>query len=314
MVLPPVNISTTEIFFPSDKHSSDPFEIYPEPSRLMHRLINAGNDGTRLFISRVEYMQRQIKPFHEFIVVFFRLGGSGEIEQGSSEGPQRRENFAVLERNLSDTFVENSTPFQFLWKKRFAEDILRVSSTGDRKDLEKIMPGGWIKLAELQLDGSEHMDKFTMGQLAVLTAVLQSRAPYYRLCDRQCYYYARMIWQVVNMTVGSNVQVAGGQRRQLVFREVMGRMKSEAVRGAPEVKAAFEKRWKEFIEEVARNREEHEKLYQKAKADAEIAKAERDEVEIQRDEAIALMKSLEDEMVAQLNRQIANQSDIGVQG
>ncbi|KAF5371158.1 hypothetical protein D9758_004136 [Tetrapyrgos nigripes] len=314
-----VDTSTTEIFFPPDntsiprgQHRSKSFQDSRNPSALMHRLINARNDGTHLSISRVEYMQRRIKPFHEFVVVVFRRGGSGGFgHRDSSEGPQRRENFAVLERNLSDTFVERSTPFS--WKKRFAEDIMHVSCTGDYRDLEELMPGGWIKLAELQVDGAEHTDRFTMGQLAVLTAVLQSRVPYYRLCDSQCYYYARMIWQVVNMAVGSNVQVAGGQRRQNVFGRMMDRMKAEVIRGAPEVKSAFEERWDDFVEEVARHREEHQRYYRNAIADAARARTMRDEAVIQRDEAIALMKSLEDEK-ARLAEQLNQSQSVWGQG
>ncbi|KAF9062699.1 hypothetical protein BDP27DRAFT_1336201 [Rhodocollybia butyracea] len=96
-----------------------------------------------------------------------------------------------------------------------ANDRFIISFRRKLADVDILEPSGYTRLATLTPPSSS---SFTMAKLAVLTACVTEDMPVYNTLESQCFYFGRVIWEVMRMEMGTPLDA-------IVAPNDLGRMK-----------------------------------------------------------------------------------------
>ncbi|KAH7341615.1 hypothetical protein B0J17DRAFT_704207 [Rhizoctonia solani] len=131
-----------------------------------------------------------------------------------------------------------------------ALDLCRVSAHGGFKDMtERLTLTPYSCIAELTFNDAT----FTLEKLLNLAATLSNHEPHYDLFKTQCYWYALMMWELVqrisSTTATPFTTMRPGSNRLVpwLLAQTQG---SERQRELDELVAEYERKWQSFLEEL----------------------------------------------------------------
>ncbi|KAG8696985.1 hypothetical protein FRC11_000342 [Ceratobasidium sp. 423] len=131
-----------------------------------------------------------------------------------------------------------------------ALDMCRVSAHGGFNDLaERLTLTPYTCIAELTFRN----DSFTLEKLLNLAATLSNHEPRYDLFKTQCYWYALMLWELVQRvteTAASPFTAMRPGSNRLVPWLLAQTQGSERQRELDELVAEYERKWQTFLEEL----------------------------------------------------------------
>ncbi|CAE6461289.1 unnamed protein product [Rhizoctonia solani] len=131
-----------------------------------------------------------------------------------------------------------------------ALDLCRVSAHGGFKDMaERLTLTPYSCIAELTFND----DTFTLEKLLNLAATLSNHEPHYDLFKTQCYWYALMMWELVQRVAGATATPFTTMRpgsNRLVPWLLAQTQSSERQRELDELTAEYERKWQSFLEEL----------------------------------------------------------------
>ncbi|KAF5371131.1 hypothetical protein D9758_004134 [Tetrapyrgos nigripes] len=214
--------------------------------------------------------------------------------------------FSRIASSLSHSSSSSSESLSSSSRKQWADDTLRVSYTNNYVDFTK---KGCKLLAELDFTNpstardtstrDSHGVSVSMGEILVITSLVHRRAPRYQLRHSQCYYYARMIWHLINAIAGERVEIKQKKKRHFkLFYIVKREMQKKVEEDAPGLSAEFEKDWKQFKDAVECRRKELDHPRLVAEIQREQALKEREVASLERDRALREVARLESELAA----------------
>ncbi|KAG8729848.1 hypothetical protein FRC11_007893 [Ceratobasidium sp. 423] len=131
-----------------------------------------------------------------------------------------------------------------------ALDMCRVSANGGFRDMaERLTLTPYTCIAELTFRN----DSFTLEKLLNLAATLSNHEPHYDLFKTQCYWYALMLWELVQRVTGTTASPFTTMRpgsNRLVPWLLAQTQGSERQREIDELVAEYERKWQSFSEEL----------------------------------------------------------------
>ncbi|KAF9061977.1 hypothetical protein BDP27DRAFT_1337241 [Rhodocollybia butyracea] len=222
------------IFFPvtdENRHeqkallaSRSPFKIR-DSRDVQESLVELGDPCDHLVITQVRYFQRDVAPLHEFMVVDFkdilrtdanvnnyilleRWGSNFRAPDHALEKVQEHELADADETDLigpaslaqSSSCISLNISSHSSHSSSVANDRFIVSFRRKLADVDILEPSGYTRLATLTPPSSS---SFTMAKLAVLTACVTEDMPIYNTLGSQCFYFGRVIWEVMRMEMGT---------------------------------------------------------------------------------------------------------------
>ncbi|KAF8590147.1 hypothetical protein K439DRAFT_1628053 [Ramaria rubella] len=244
-----------------------------------------------VFIKRICWFKRPKHPYHEFLVfhvetigtpvkksvIMVERGVSAEHQPSADEEPEYPDSEGNYELEVENSEEAPSTPqraprrsvgetaLTSSWSLSSSfipdspsQDVLTFSGTGD--DLF-ITPGA-ILCRQLKITDAT----FTIAQLVVLVRVVHDHHRAYRLLQYQCYWFSKVIYDVIKLKCGGD-ETANGHERQLGkfggIRVRMGKKDTFEI-----VSKKYDAAWAIVKNEVRQKR----RRQQKAAEDAEKAK------------------------------------------
>ncbi|KAE9383808.1 hypothetical protein BT96DRAFT_929586 [Gymnopus androsaceus JB14] len=324
----PTNTPCAYFFFPATDHNRQevkykltaelPFWVH-DSRDLKNILLSNGDLCSNLIITQVRYYQRIVAPLHEFMVIDYkdilqtetevknyivleRWGSDFQPPNHSKKKPETHTVVQVDEINspddpgllartsLSASHVASSSS-DSLSRPSIANDRFIISYRRRETDIDKLEPFGRTLLATLTPPPTS---TFTVAHLVVLTACVSEDMPIYNPLESQCFYFGRVIWEVMRMgmgaTTGGNIRKArnsfdAADPLQWGSQIVKGLMKNKVQSryGAPAMKAKFDLAWLLFVNTVKERIAEHDKpLLDERRAKEEALRAkEALELEVQ---------------------------------
>ncbi|CAE6463159.1 unnamed protein product [Rhizoctonia solani] len=131
-----------------------------------------------------------------------------------------------------------------------ALDMCRVSAHGGLKEMaERLTLTPYTCIAELTFSD----DSFTLEKLLNLAATLSNHEPHYDLFKTQCYWYALMLWELVQRVTGTTASPFTTMRpgsNRLVPWLLAQTQGHERQRELDELVAEYERKWQSFWEEL----------------------------------------------------------------
>ncbi|KAF9061778.1 hypothetical protein BDP27DRAFT_1428630 [Rhodocollybia butyracea] len=197
---------------------------------VQESLLELGDPCDHLLITQVQYFQRDTAPLHEFMVVDFKdilrtdagnvnnyilLERWGSNFRAPNRALKKVEKHELAEADETDSAVSLIGPASLAQSSSLvslsisshssrsssvANDRFIVSFRRKLADVDISEPSGYARLATLTPPSSS---SFTMAKSAVLTACVTEDMPIYNTLESQCFYFGRVIWEVMRMEMGT---------------------------------------------------------------------------------------------------------------
>ncbi|KAF9059678.1 hypothetical protein BDP27DRAFT_1340896 [Rhodocollybia butyracea] len=187
---------------------------------VKHDLLTRGDPCDHLLVTQVRYYQRVIAPLHEFMVVEFKdirrtdaeVKSYVLLERWGSDFRPPNKSLKKIERHELDANQIRSTDglngsashsrsssstsltaslHSSSNSSSVANDRFIIFLRRKMADVDKLEPSGYTLLATLTRPSSS---SFNMAKLADI--------PIYNTLDSQCFYFGRVIWEVMRMEMG----------------------------------------------------------------------------------------------------------------
>ncbi|KAF9063722.1 hypothetical protein BDP27DRAFT_1334763 [Rhodocollybia butyracea] len=292
----PTESPCSSLFFPATEENREaqrtrlasPLPFSVRDSRdVKHDLLTRGDPCDHLLVTQVRYYQRVIAPLHEFMVVEFKdirrtdaeVKSYVLLERWGSDFRPPNKSLKKIERHELDANQIRSTDglngsashsrsssstsltaslHSSSNSSSVANDRFIIFLRRKMADVDKLEPSGYTLLATLTRPSSS---SFNMAKLAVLTTCVTEDIPIYNTLDSQCFYFGRVIWEVMRMEMGvpSDEAVAPNDPGDMkvdplhwASHYVKGKMadKVKSSHGAPAIRAKFNDAWLLFDKEV----------------------------------------------------------------
>lgn len=262
--------------FPAPPPRGEPYVDCQYLPRNLLNLILEDRDAVdgigHIYVSSATYCKKKKGAQHEFIVFLVKDNTYNRDTPPNNVDDLTENDIRALQGNnapTDDSILNSTSPSSEVPSARGnvlssgegsalsngrlpALDMCRVSAFGGFNGMSyRLGLDACSSLAELTFND----DSFTLEQLLIIAATLSTHKPHYDLFKTQCYWYALMLWDLMQRVSGTtappfaNGSVRPGSNRLApwLVRQPQG---SERQNELEELMAEYEGRWQTFSEEL----------------------------------------------------------------